>query len=70
MTSTGTFAAGIGQNRHTGGLPVWPKSFSKHADAEDAGMLAEFSTISFGKDTKGKQRLIITDLEGAALAGI
>ena len=29
-------------------------------------MLAEFTgTMSFGKDTKGKQRLVITDLEGA-----
>ena len=32
---------------------------------KDAGMLAEVTgTVSFGKDTKGKQRLIITDLEG------
>ena len=30
-------------------------------------MLAEVTgTVSFGKDTKGKQRLIITDLEGSA----
>jgi DNA-directed RNA polymerase subunit beta' len=28
-------------------------------------MLAEFTgTMSFGKDTKGKQRLVITDLDG------
>jgi DNA-directed RNA polymerase subunit beta' len=33
---------------------------------KDAGMLAEFTgTMSFGKDTKGKQRLVITDLDGA-----
>jgi len=32
---------------------------------KDAGMLAEVTgTVSFGKDTKGKQRLIITDLDG------
>jgi DNA-directed RNA polymerase subunit beta' len=32
---------------------------------KDAGMLAEVTGIvSFGKDTKGKQRLVITDLEG------
>jgi DNA-directed RNA polymerase subunit beta' len=29
---------------------------------KDVGMLAEFTgTVSFGKDTKGKQRLVITD---------
>ena len=34
---------------------------------KDAGMLAEVTgTVSFGKDTKGKQRLIITDLDGSA----
>jgi DNA-directed RNA polymerase subunit beta' len=34
---------------------------------KDAGMLAEVTgTVSFGKDTKGKQRLVITDLEGNA----
>src|SRR5699024_2666401 len=32
---------------------------------KDAGMLAEVTgTVSFGKETKGKQRLIITDLDG------
>ncbi len=34
---------------------------------KDAGMLAESTgTVSFGKDTKGKQRLVITDLEGVS----
>jgi DNA-directed RNA polymerase subunit beta' len=34
---------------------------------KDAGMLAEVTgTVSFGKDTKGKQRLVITDLDGIA----
>jgi DNA-directed RNA polymerase subunit beta' len=34
---------------------------------KDAGMLAEVTgTVSFGKDTKGKQRLVITDLDGNA----
>jgi DNA-directed RNA polymerase subunit beta' len=34
---------------------------------KDAGMLAEITgTVSFGKDTKGKQRLVITDLDGVA----
>jgi len=33
---------------------------------KDAGMLAEVTgTVSFGKDTKGKQRLVITDLDGS-----
>jgi DNA-directed RNA polymerase subunit beta' len=34
---------------------------------KDAGLLAEITgTVSFGKDTKGKQRLIITDFDGTA----
>src|SRR5690606_35911754 len=34
---------------------------------KDAGVLAEVAgTVSFGKDTKGKQRLVITDLDGVA----
>ena len=34
---------------------------------KDAGMLAEVTgTISFGKETRGKQRLVITDLDGVA----
>src|SRR5678810_801446 len=34
---------------------------------KDAGTLAEVTgTVSFGKDTKGKQRLVITDLDGIA----
>ena len=49
----------------TGGLPRVAELFEARTP-KDAGMLAEFTgTISFGKDTKGKQRLIITDLEGA-----
>jgi DNA-directed RNA polymerase subunit beta' len=32
---------------------------------KDAGVLAEVTgTVSFGKDTKGKQRLVITDFDG------
>jgi DNA-directed RNA polymerase subunit beta' len=32
---------------------------------KDAGILAEITgTVSFGKDTKGKQRLVITDSDG------
>src|SRR5437667_9050685 len=34
---------------------------------KDAGLLAEITgTVSFGKDTKGKQRLVITDLESVS----
>jgi DNA-directed RNA polymerase subunit beta' len=48
----------------TGGLPRVAELFEARTP-KDVGMLAEFTgTISFGKDTKGKQRLIITDLDG------
>lgn len=48
----------------TGGLPRVAELFEARSP-KDAGMLAEVTGIvSFGKDTKGKQRLIITDLEG------
>jgi DNA-directed RNA polymerase subunit beta' len=47
----------------TGGLPRVAELFEARTP-KDAGMLAEFTgTVSFGKDTKGKQRLVITDLE-------
>ncbi len=50
----------------TGGLPRVAELFEARSP-KDAGMLADLTgTISFGKDTKGKQRLIITDLDGAA----
>ena len=50
----------------TGGLPRVAELFEARSP-KDAGMLAEVTgTISFGKDTKGKQRLVITDFEGAA----
>jgi len=49
----------------TGGLPRVAELFEARAP-KDAGMLAEVTGIvSFGKDTKGKQRLVITDLEGS-----
>jgi DNA-directed RNA polymerase subunit beta' len=48
----------------TGGLPRVAELFEARSP-KDAGMLAEVTgTVSFGKDTKGKQRLIISDLEG------
>jgi DNA-directed RNA polymerase subunit beta' len=48
----------------TGGLPRVAELFEARSP-KDAGMLAEVTgTLSFGKDTKGKQRLVITDLDG------
>ena len=48
----------------TGGLPRVAELFEARSP-KDAGMLAEVTgTMSFGKDTKGKQRLIITDPDG------
>jgi len=50
----------------TGGLPRVAELFEARSP-KDAGMLAEVTGVaSFGKDTKGKQRLIITDMEGVA----
>jgi len=48
----------------TGGLPRVADLFEARKPKEPA-ILAEISgTVSFGKDTKGKQRLVITDKEG------
>jgi len=50
----------------TGGLPRVAELFEARSP-KDAGMLAEVTgSVSFGKDTKGKQRLIITEPDGAA----
>ncbi len=50
----------------TGGLPRVAELFEARIP-KDAGMLAEVTgTVSFGKETKGKQRLIITDVDGVA----
>ena len=50
----------------TGGLPRVAELFEARAP-KDAGILAEITGIvSFGKDTKGKQRLVITDDDGEA----
>ena len=50
----------------TGGLPRVAELFEARSP-KDAGVLAEVTgTISFGKDTKGKQRLVITDFDGQA----
>ena len=48
----------------TGGLPRVAELFEARSP-KDAGVLAEITgTVSFGKDTKGKQRLVISDMEG------
>ena len=48
----------------TGGLPRVAELFEARSP-KDAGLLAQITgTVSFGKDTKGKQRLVITDLDG------
>jgi len=50
----------------TGGLPRVAELFEARSP-KDAGLLAQVTgTVSFGKDTKGKQRLVITDLESVA----
>jgi DNA-directed RNA polymerase subunit beta' len=50
----------------TGGLPRVAELFEARSP-KDAGMLAEVTgTASFGKETKGKQRLVITDTAGEA----
>ena len=50
----------------TGGLPRVAELFEARSP-KDAGLLAEATgTVSFGKDTKGKQRLVITDLDAVA----
>ena len=50
----------------TGGLPRVAELFEARAP-KDAGMLAEYTgTVSFGKETKGKQRLVITEPDGTA----
>ncbi|MDH4326323.1 MAG: DNA-directed RNA polymerase subunit beta', partial [Betaproteobacteria bacterium] len=47
----------------TGGLPRVAELFEARAP-KDKAILAEYTgTVSFGKDTKGKQRLVITDLD-------
>ena len=48
----------------TGGLPRVAELFEARSP-KDAGMLADVTgTASFGKETKGKQRLVITDGDG------
>ena len=49
----------------TGGLPRVAELFEARSP-KDAGTLAEVTgTVAFGKETKGKQRLEITDMDGS-----
>ncbi|MBK9522908.1 MAG: DNA-directed RNA polymerase subunit beta' [Rhodocyclaceae bacterium] len=71
MVSVGDILARIPQESSktrdiTGGLPRVAELFEARSP-KDAGMLAEVTgTVSFGKDTKGKQRLVITEPDGTA----
>jgi DNA-directed RNA polymerase subunit beta' len=48
----------------TGGLPRVADLFEARKPKEPAVLAEQSGTVSFGKDTKGKQRLIITDKDG------
>ncbi|MET0053998.1 MAG: DNA-directed RNA polymerase subunit beta', partial [Candidatus Thiodiazotropha sp. 6PLUC10] len=48
----------------TGGLPRVADLFEARKPKDPAILAEETGTVSFGKDTKGKQRLIITDSDG------
>lgn len=48
----------------TGGLPRVADLFEARKPKEPAVMAEETGTVSFGKETKGKQRLVITDERG------
>ncbi len=51
----------------TGGLPRVADLFEARKPKEPAIMAEAAGTVSFGKETKGKQRLVITDSEGEAI---
>jgi DNA-directed RNA polymerase subunit beta' len=48
----------------TGGLPRVADLFEARKPKDPAVLAERTGTVSFGKDTKGKQRIIITDAEG------
>jgi len=48
----------------TGGLPRIADLFEARKPKEPAILAEATGTVSFGKDTKGKQRLVITDADG------
>ena len=51
----------------TGGLPRVADLFEARKPKEPAIMAEAAGTVSFGKETKGKQRLVITDSEGESV---
>ena len=48
----------------TGGLPRVADLFEARKPKEPAVLAEQTGTVSFGKDTKGKERLVITDEDG------
>ncbi len=50
----------------TGGLPRVADLFEARKPKEPAILAEATGTVSFGKDTKGKQRLVITDVRWRA----
>ncbi len=50
----------------TGGLPRVADLFEARKPKDPAVMAEATGTVSFGKETKGKQRLVITDKDGVA----
>ena len=50
----------------TGGLPRVADLFEARKPKEQAILAEATGTVGFGKDTKGKQRLVITDADGVA----
>ena len=50
----------------TGGLPRVADLFEARKPKEPAMLAEQTGTVSFGKDTKGKERLVITDEEGGS----
>lgn len=51
----------------TGGLPRVADLFEARKPKEPAVLAAQTGTVSFGKDTKGKERLIVTDKDGESV---
>ena len=51
----------------TGGLPRVADLFEARKPKDPAILAEATGTISFGKDTKGKQRLVITQQDGEAI---
>lgn len=51
----------------TGGLPRVADLFEARKPKESAVLAEQTGTVSFGKDTKGKERLVITDEDGESI---